>query len=541
MALTKATQNVLEGIVSTRSTGVSAGLFIVAQQYKITALGTTTQAQWNTIAGTTGQTYVVGSLFTAATTGSGSGTGAAAVARTLANRFADVVNVLDFGADPTGAIDSTNAFNLAYVAAPPYGKVFVPDGTYKIDSAITNLSKGITWIIYGKPLGFTITFPFFNNGYLPETIIQTFRNREITYKDGTLLAGMPEGAFWLYQFSLKASWSNYGNGAITGFCSNELQAAGGGTIGVTGAIINNSSLENTTCWAFYSDVQHESTKQSSWSHGLELAIKNKSFDRASNPYVKGGGALGIWLAGGGDNIYGGNATNPSNTGISFIKNAHTWNNGIVFHDTSLTGCDGITGTANAISMAKGHEINWSSKQTIVQADFSILLISGKYYIIKNLGTGVNWAAIGAETILVGYPFKYNGVPVTGSGAEVYSGEKTAYIRSDMTGENQGIVFENGLTVFEQYSAAAVTGKNTAFRISRIDDSVCGISIYPHDTASQGPIISSIGDAANLDLNLVPKGTGRIKMGTYVNTPLAITGYIEIKDASGNLRKLAVVN
>lgn len=97
MALTKATQNVLEGIVAAGSTGVSAGSFVVVQQYKITALGTTTQAQWNTIAGTTGQTYVVGSLFTAATTGASSGTGAAAVARTLANRFNDILNLKDFG------------------------------------------------------------------------------------------------------------------------------------------------------------------------------------------------------------------------------------------------------------------------------------------------------------------------------------------------------------------------------------------------------------------------------------------------------------
>lgn len=97
MALTKATQNVLEGIVSTSSTGVSAGSFVVAQQYKITALGTTTHPQWNTIAGTTGQTYVVGSLFTAATNGASSGTGAAAVARTLANRFNDILNSKDFG------------------------------------------------------------------------------------------------------------------------------------------------------------------------------------------------------------------------------------------------------------------------------------------------------------------------------------------------------------------------------------------------------------------------------------------------------------
>ena len=134
MPLTKATQNVVEGIVSTGSTGISAGSFVVTQQYKITSLGTTTQSQWNTIAGTTGQTYVVGSLFTAATTGASSGNGAAAVARTLANRFADVVNVLDFGADPTGATDCVTAFNL--VLASGAKNIYFPAGKYRFNSQI---------------------------------------------------------------------------------------------------------------------------------------------------------------------------------------------------------------------------------------------------------------------------------------------------------------------------------------------------------------------------------------------------------------------
>jgi hypothetical protein len=133
MPLTKATQNVVEGIVSTGSTGVSAGSFQVGQQYKITSLGTTTQSQWNTIAGTTGQTYVVGSLFTAATAGASSGNGAAAVARTLANRFADVVNVKDFGAVGDGVANDTAAFNSAVSFAGSNRNILVPAGTYNLN------------------------------------------------------------------------------------------------------------------------------------------------------------------------------------------------------------------------------------------------------------------------------------------------------------------------------------------------------------------------------------------------------------------------
>jgi len=63
------------GITSTQAgsaTVVNAGSFTTTKQYIIVSLGTTTN--WNTVAGTTGVTYAVGSLFTAATVGSGNGT-----------------------------------------------------------------------------------------------------------------------------------------------------------------------------------------------------------------------------------------------------------------------------------------------------------------------------------------------------------------------------------------------------------------------------------------------------------------------------------
>ena len=60
--------------------------------------------------------------------------------RNLATRFADVVNVLDFGADPTGAVDSTFAIQAAVDSIPNGGTVFVPAGEYSVKRVNINHS-----------------------------------------------------------------------------------------------------------------------------------------------------------------------------------------------------------------------------------------------------------------------------------------------------------------------------------------------------------------------------------------------------------------
>jgi hypothetical protein len=50
---------------------------VIGHSYKVTVLGTTTNNEWNTIGGTVGITYAVGTEFIAATTGTGTGNGTA--------------------------------------------------------------------------------------------------------------------------------------------------------------------------------------------------------------------------------------------------------------------------------------------------------------------------------------------------------------------------------------------------------------------------------------------------------------------------------
>jgi hypothetical protein len=45
--------------------------------------------------------------------------------------------------------------------------------------------------------------------------------------------------------------------------------------------------------------------------------------------------------------------------------------------------------------------------------------------------------------------------------------------------------------------------------------------------------------ADIDLALTPKGAGRVKYGTYTGTILTPTGYIEIVDSGGTIRRLLV--
>lgn len=59
--------------------------------------------------------------------------------RTMADRLAEIKNVLDFGADPTGVSDSQPAIQAAvnWTTSPNRGTIFFPPGGYKIGSPIT--------------------------------------------------------------------------------------------------------------------------------------------------------------------------------------------------------------------------------------------------------------------------------------------------------------------------------------------------------------------------------------------------------------------
>ena len=215
-----------------------------------------------------------------------------------------------------------------------------------------------------------------------------------------------------------------------------------------------------------------------YGYGLEIAVKNKSTNQTSTPYFATTGVYGLWLPGGGDSSYGGASTNPSNTAIAIGKNGNTWNRGIVFFAESITGTDGVTGTGTAIELAKGHIINWRAPGN-----------------------------------------------VSGFG-----------IRSDVSSASSDVA------LVATNNALSLLG-NGGVNIAQFAHQANSVNYWQFQNAATGahPQIIVAGSDTNIDLRLTPQGTGNVRFGTWTsNADAPVNGYITIKDASGNTRKLATI-
>lgn len=148
-------------------------------------------------------------------------------ARSLANRFADVVNVLDFGADPTGATSSTGAFVAAATASP---SVYVPSGTYLISTSPTfpsaisfDCSAGS--IISGAGAGILekagSTREIVHTNTTGSDFATTFIRRESNHSGGT--PGTVASGLLVNSWVRNAATTNY-EWAITGVVHNYANA-----------------------------------------------------------------------------------------------------------------------------------------------------------------------------------------------------------------------------------------------------------------------------------------------------------------------------
>jgi hypothetical protein len=347
-----------------------------------------------------------------------------------------------------------------------------------------------------------------------------------------------QGASWAPRDSSLFVAQNNGFMAITGFASNAdadlAEPGGAATIGVSGFAIGNKTTRSV--WGLYSDVQFET---GNYGYGIEIAIKNKEgVDRTSTPYFATTGTYGIWIPAGGDATYGGSPTHPNNTAIAIGKNSSTWNKGIVFFANGLTGTDGVTGTATAIEMGKGHQLVWRNSNgvaLIIRSDsniganeISLLSDSGSFKI-----AGYQEATI-AEFIHASSAV--NSFRFTSAQAG-----NLLTMRAQGTDTNIGMQFRVKGTQSVRFQSQD-SATNDEFRIGGVNSApVNFLRAYGTNSGAGLAVLDALGADTNISIRLAPKGTGTVQFGTWTsNADAAVNGYVTITDSSGNTRKLATI-
>lgn len=326
--------------------------------------------------------------------------------------------------------------------------------------------------------------------------------------------------------------------------SANFTAAGSACIGIETFVVNNHTSLPTQAWGHYIEAHHE-TSAAGVTYGMEIDVRTRTLGSTPDPYTQGA-IVGLQLAAGagtqgaaftgvisgntltvsnyqadqnyeiaiGTNIFGAGVTSGTvvtafgtGTGgngtytvshsqtvaseymvaspnfdvscaIQIENNPNRFAAGIVFGNTSLIGADGTGGgkKATAIALAAGHQIQWYSSAGIVSGSIASTNPSNTnavQLVFTNLGLQIAQIASGSPAIAYFVP--------TANGVNYLS-----------FGNNQ-------------------TGG--------------------------APYIGAFGTDTNVDLALLTQGSGVLKFGTYTAAAPAATGYITIKDSSGNTRKL----
>ena len=148
---------------------VTSGSFVVGKTYVITKLGTTTQANWNTIAGTAGKVYDLGAIFTCANAGTAT-TGQAQEEDFIDTNFiVDSNSLVELRVYAGGSDDSNQIYPPQSTANTANAYTFWAnnDGSWTSANEMKGLVFAIVKLTYNGDKGFTglpnVTFQLSNN------------------------------------------------------------------------------------------------------------------------------------------------------------------------------------------------------------------------------------------------------------------------------------------------------------------------------------------------------------------------------------------
>ena len=433
----------------------------------------------------------------------------------------DIHNVKQWGAVGDGVTDDYQAF----VDADSFGKtIHVTDSTYEIGTLFSSTGTA-AWVI-DPNVQFTGTQPSFFRGvwndHLPDGTASTAQGVNLHRLWDRVLIGdanlgyngeLGPGTTWptdygigYYQaFSQMASFSSFGGLGMAGAAQSADTPVGSfATIGVAAGAVNNHLTESKTAWSFYGQTVEIAGAAGNFSVGMELNMNTEKTSGEVTPFNAESGiqfSATHWVGVGGEypQLLSANC-NPISCGMYFASNSYhaavagTGNlmrKGIVFSATVLDGSDGETGgRSTAIQMASGQQLDW-----------------------QFVASTVTYTA--------------------------------GRIRADTLAINKatGIVFSNTGVVFMGLDASPGTTTETPlFRVKEPSGSDVNNLYVAASIAGQPVNLLVEGSDTNIDINIGPKGSGLLRIGTPFTSSgdVAVTGYMEVKDSAGTTRKLAII-
>lgn len=361
-----------------------------------------------------------------------------------------------------------------------------------------------------------------------------------------------ERASWLYV----ANSPNFAPGAvaIAGAATNKRAGVNAGSLAIAlvGAAVNDNPAGGG-CWAQYLDAKSSATTNSAtW--GIEIAVCNLgAYVPPESPSPRK--TYGITLQAGADTEING-VTDSCTMAIGFGSTGANWGTGLFFGDGSMRPHTDTLGTYyKTVVMRTGMGIGWESSDgnadsygfirsyvTSTANATSLTLDNGSVSVRDNaLDSIVRFAkgATSANRVVISSASGSPSIAVEGSSTNAGLG-----ISTKGTGS---LSLNVGATVALHASTLGVafgatignTGEN--FRVGANATAVNFLSTTGSNSGAGIVSFVANGTDTNLDVLFTPKGTGTVRFGTWTsNADAAVNGYVTIKDAAGNTRKLATI-
>lgn len=312
--------------------------------------------------------------------------------------------------------------------------------------------------------------------------------------------------------------------------TSDMNPADTGTIGFLGFALNDylnaTPASRRSAWGNYTHVVRAADGAAGaiagGIQGMEIAVANLGSAVDVDPYGGGnsqsGMTLGILIGAGGETGFDGETVNPSSAALMITNNHAQHRKGLVIGANSINGADGTTGTAPAIVMAKGHEIQWRYSAgditpalgATIRSDNNALGTSTKLIFRTN---GAAFTDQFENQIVRFQPSNTTNIQTTNYSAFINaiagSGSPNPVIAATGTDPTIGLDFQT--TSRGNYNFYNLAHTRLLARIADIGSlSTNGNSIIinGNDTGAT-PTVASGGVDTNIDLGFTAKGTGSI--------------------------------